>query len=452
MPYTSLLPQPSLPISYSGGLPHPLVVGDHSPFPTFDLTQTSSIKDQILPFGTPFEDPYHLYDDHPSLPTLNPDLFVQTILNTQDAPAPNPANTNDMRSQPGTNWRTHTMVALLTSAALFLNWYLVLERVNKPGAGTLLVLFSTIPVDAIFLAVLSHFTQELWQVPVLEKTIRPKLSAFFNMIGVTAITPAFRSANGLPYYFKDRINVVLRALMFEHETIDVQHYLRQIDKLDQSQGLDETTRGLKSRLELAIAENTEYLTMLKAKFDQFLKKDAPQQPENPGKKAPINSHVLTFSASVAVTLSTCLYLFGLPDPAAMQNTFNLLIFFFTKVFLVGPVTPIIHDLMVVPVYEYLARPQLVSSAKRADLDGFFPSLDGILGIPPHDRWLYSFDMFTKGARVIHDRYQLELYLLEQNPHPSGLDMGRIADLKSLLPRFQQALDEIDREFTRIKVQ
>lgn len=435
--------------------------------PAFDLSNLQTVKDTVQPFRRPLEDHYQLFEKIPqlrtTLPPSTPDRpsrdfdehinnIVDNILSKQSHQ--NTITSHDMRHNPSGNMGTHAMVAVLTSTAVFLNWYLVLEKVNNPDAGTLIVLFSTIPVEAVLLNLLSKFTTELWQIPVMEKVVRPKIAALFNKLKLTAVTPAFRSANGLPSYFNEKMNLTLRTLMFEHELIDLKDDLRKLEEIEDKHGLDQEGVQKKSILVEKVQENSEYLKMLKKKLDPLSHNEV-EEPimfrhfiENTPR--PLNPHAYTMMASIVGTASLMLYLFGLPDPSAMQNTRNLLIFFLTKAFIVYPIRPLIEQIMVIPVYEYLARPQIVQSKNSANIEGVFPSLDGILGLPPRDRWLYNFDLFIKSIESVKEKYALELFLLTQKDSTSSREEKRKQDLEDILPSINEQLDEINNALKDIR--
>lgn len=375
------------------------------------------------------------------------DIMLQAALEPADGTPP------DMRHKPKGNIGTHAFVALLTSLGVFLNWYLVLEKVNNPDAGTLLVLLSTIPVDAMLLNLLGRFTYELWTVPVLEKFIRPKVAALFNKLRLTAVTPAFRSANGLPLYFKEKMNLMLRAIMFEHEVIDLKDELRKLDEIAAGSGLDEIGRKKRTEIAARLAQHEEYLKLLKEKLDpESVPDEKPRLFEHllKHKVGLSNPHVYTMLASLAGTTSAMLYYFGLPDPNAMENTVNLLIYFFAKAVLVFPIKPLIEDTMVIPVYEYLVRPRLVDSVDKVGAEGVFPSLDGVLGIPPRDRWLYSFDAFIKSVAAVQEKYEIELYLMESKNRLSEREKLRKNDLETILASIKKAMTELHEAMEEIK--
>lgn len=435
--------------------------------PAFDLAQTRAIKDQVHPFQAPFEDHFGLFDKTSHQRTVAPPssaefrsrLYEDHVARTVDqilnvVAQQESVNPYDMLNSPKGNIGTHAFVAVLASLGIFLNWYLILEKVNNPDASTLLILFSTIPVEAVLLNLLGKFTYELWQMPVLEKIVRPKIAALFNLLKLTAVTPAFRSANGLPSYFKEKMNLVLRAIMFEHEVIDLKDDFRKLEELAARRGLDQIAQNKMESLRAKIKENAEYLQMLKEKLDTDGEEKETEMFArilNSGSK-PVNAHLYTMVASTAATVSMMLYAFGLPDPAAMDNTKNLLIFFLIKAFLVYPIRPLIEQIMVVPVYEYLARPRMVASMDKVKISGIFPSMEGVLGLPPRDRWLYSFDAFIKSIESVQEKYDMELYLLGQQESLSPREEKRKQELTDLLVLINEAMDEMNEAMDDIKAQ
>lgn len=366
-----------------------------------------------------------------------------------------------VNTQNKANFGTHAVVAFFTSAVVASNWWVLFEFINRPDTSSLSLLLATIPLNSIFLNIFGKFVHEFWEIPIYQKTIRPKISSIINKLKLSAVFPAFRKSNGLPSYFRDEKSIMMRMILFEDEIIQTENVIQKhlIDSdiqtlSDEDQHILKLLEDYKNQDEAYLMDLLKQIQSLKIELEGFELAKEEEKPQMFAsllkKKNQVNPHLYTAVGSALLAMGAMAMVYGVPDfGASMANTKSIFTYALINAFGVKMIQAWINETINIPPFEYLFRPFMVKSKNQMNLENLTPSMDGILGLPPRELWRFGFDSLYRMLRKVFLRRKLELNELSRKAELSEYEIERKEELIYITTKMAVVINEIEEEIGKI---